>query len=392
MLISLLFLIIILIVNIENNLGYLFFNKFRLNNVKNNFSKLKSGNTANANYIELVPPMNQNRLIPPFEPPPPRYSSNEWVSAMSSIPQSVILRRIWFHLALTTGWTVFVCILANLGLIPLVRDTLMWFLMGSVLSLLLVFRTNSAYDRFWESRRQLGNLVQVSRSLARVSAYTSPDWETKERIRLLLTVFPRLLISHLEGDYTMQPEIATVIGITGADRRMLLASRNRPFRCVQLLGNIFNKDISDPEDMVEKQIVANLLEQLVDIVGCCERLVRCPVPLAYSRHTSRFLSFFCCSLPFVLFHLTGWHTIPLQILFAWAMYGVEEIGHVIENPFDSEWSQDLLDITRLHSSIEADVQDAMSYRYLTNEPIEEDEEGNDDKKDDTKDVPFVFIG
>ena len=71
---------------------------------------------------------------------------------------------------------------------------------------------------------------------------------------------------------------------------------------------------------------------------------------------------------------------------------VVEIGHVIENPFDSEWSQDLLDITRLHSSIEADVQDAMSYRYLTNEPIEEDEEGNDDKKDDTKDVPFVFIG
>ena len=391
---SLLLFIIILIINIENNLSYSFLNKFRLNNVKNNISKLKSGNTANANYIELVPPMNQNRLIPPFEPPPPRYSSNEWLSAMLSIPQSVILRRISFHLILTTVWTILVCFLAKFGLVPLASDTLMWFLMGSVLSLLLVFRTNSAYDRFWESRRQLGNLVQVSRSLARISAYTSPDWETKERIRLLLTVFPRLLISHLEGDYTMQPEIATVIGITGADRRMLLASRNRPFRCVQLLGNIFNKDISNPEDVVEKSMVADLLQQLIDIISSCERLVRCPVPLAYSRHTSRFLSFFCCSLPFVLFRLTGWHTVPLQILFAWACYGMEEIGHVIENPFDSEWSQDLLDITRLHCSIEADVQDAMSYRYLTNEIVEEGtgDAGNADKEDDTKDAPFVFIG
>jgi len=90
----------------------------------------------------------------------------------------------------------------------------------------------------------------------------------------------------------------------------------------------------------------------------------------------RFLSFFTLTIPLVLIPNLGWNTIGMHALSSWAMYGIDEIGHVIENPFDSSVSQDLLDITRIHSSIESDVQDALAYVYLSNrpEPKEEEEE------------------
>ncbi len=255
--------------------------------------------------------------------------------------------------------------------------------------MLLVFRTNSAYDRFWEARRQLGALVKICRSLARITAYTSQDSESKERVRLLLTVFPRLLVSHLEGDFTMQPEIVSVMGLRSMDTRMILASRNRPFRCIQLIGDVINEDLAG--DAVERSLVGGLIAEMLEVLGNCERIVGCPVPLAYSRHTSRFLSFFTLTLPLVLIPQLGWVTVFLHTLSSWAMYGIDEIGHVIENPFDSEVSQDLLAISTIHNSIESDAQDALSFLYMSDRVGKDEEESEFPRAED--DVPpGVFIG
>jgi len=176
--------------------------------------------------------------------------------SMVSIYKSYILRRIAPQLSFTVFYTTVMCCLSQwTPFIPVITDFNIWFLMGSVLSLLLVFRTNSAYDRFWEARRQMGSVVTISRSLARIASYSAPDSATKERVGLLLTAFPRFLVSHLEGDFTVQPEIAAVVGLRSQDIRMVLASRNRPFRCAQLLGSIITENMDDMAVWgVEKQV------------------------------------------------------------------------------------------------------------------------------------------
>ena len=75
---------------------------------------------------------------------------------------------------------------------------------------------------------------------------------------------------------------------------------------------------------------------LVDALGACESLLTTPVPLSYSRHTSRFLTIWCATLPVVLVDTLGFITIPAVAFIGWCLFGIEEIGHLIEQPFRDE--------------------------------------------------------
>ena len=75
-------------------------------------------------------------------------------------------------------------------------------------------------------------------------------------------------------------------------------------------------------------------EMLSNQVALCERVVKQPVPLSYSRHTSRFLSVYLFSLPFSLLPDTGWLTVVIVTIIAWSFLSIQEIGHFIEQPFD----------------------------------------------------------
>ena len=75
------------------------------------------------------------------------------------------------------------------------------------------------------------------------------------------------------------------------------------------------------------------ISQLSAIISDCERLVRTPVPLAYAVHTSRLISLWVGTLPFVLVGcFSGYRrllTVPLTALVAWALFCTEELGHII---------------------------------------------------------------
>jgi hypothetical protein len=95
---------------------------------------------------------NRRFPLPPSKArPPPRYTSNDWMLSLGNIWKSRILRRVGSHLIFTTAWTTLLTVLfKRLKLVSQVSNPLPWTLLAGVLSLLLVFRTNSAYDRFWE--------------------------------------------------------------------------------------------------------------------------------------------------------------------------------------------------------------------------------------------------
>ena len=77
---------------------------------------------------------------------------------------------------------------------------------------------------------------------------------------------------------------------------------------------------------------------LADLTGACERIFKSPVPLVYTRHTARFLTTFLVLLPLALWEVTGaswnhWATVPATIVIAFFLFGIEEIGIQIEEPF-----------------------------------------------------------
>jgi len=91
---------------------------------------------------------------------------------------------------------------------------------------------------------------------------------------------------------------------------------------------------------------------LPQAIGACERLVQTPVPLNYARHTSRFLSIWCLTLPFALVGDLGFSVVPVLAFVAWGLFGIQEIGLMIEEPFRRSLRLDI--ITR---TIYADVQE-----------------------------------
>jgi hypothetical protein len=83
----------------------------------------------------------------------------------------------------------------------------------------------------------------------------------------------------------------------------------------------------------ERVALLDMVSKLSTSIGACERLVQTPVPLSYARHTSRFLSLWCLTLPFVLVPRSGFIAAPVMALATWALFGIQEIGNWIEEPF-----------------------------------------------------------
>jgi len=278
-----------------------------------------------------------------------RFTSKDWVYNLGTLvmSRSNILKRISGHLT-------FQIIVALLGAT--------WFhfypenflnlgktghtLSGAALSLLLVFRTSSAYDRFWEARKILGSVVDNSRGLSRVAPSALPPRQAHEFGRMVIA-FPYTLRLHLTGkgqtpikNTTDAPDILPFF-----DEKKLSKVESRiskPMAVLSIMNQMLNsKEARYPnEDPIktlemfsQRQILQINVNQLVANTGACERILGCPVPMGYSRHLSRYLTLWCSTLPFVLAPILGWVSIPVIAFICWSLMSIEEVGHMIEEPF-----------------------------------------------------------
>jgi len=92
---------------------------------------------------------------------------------------------------------------------------------------------------------------------------------------------------------------------------------------------VMRSNIQTERALMEQQLVI-----ISNCYGAAERIVRSNVPASYSRHTSRFLSVWCFTLPFVLVNALGWMMIPTVALVCWGLFVIEEVGHAMEDPFN----------------------------------------------------------
>lgn len=111
-------------------------------------------------------------------------------------------------------------------------------LLGVALSLFLGFRNNAAYDRWWEARRQWGQLIVDSRSLARqatsyISANIEGGPEVQKRLVTLTIAFSHALRHELRGTDAWE-DIERYVKPEDIER--LRHSRNLPDSILRLIG------------------------------------------------------------------------------------------------------------------------------------------------------------
>jgi putative membrane protein len=203
-------------------------------------------------------------------------------------------------------------------------------LLGIVLGLFLVFRTNSAYDRWWEGRRLWGGLVNSTRNLAlKVNAYVS-DPEERKWFSLLIPNFVIATREQLrQGVQTEDLEFPDDDTL-----KQVEASKHRP----NIIGSLIYRRVN--KLYMEKRITGDQLINLdkelkdfIDIMGACERIKNTPIPYSYSMYIKKFIFIYVITLPFAFVTSTGYMTIPIVMIIAYVILSVELIAEEIEDPF-----------------------------------------------------------
>jgi ion channel-forming bestrophin family protein len=259
-----------------------------------------------------------------------QYDPHRWFDHLFDVKGSLIPEitlRVLSCVVWSVGVVAFDRYVGSVSIPPTVHT-----LLGVALGLLLVFRTNSSYHRFWEGREIWGRLVNESRNLARgVAVHLRRDPALLESLIRWTGAFPHAVRNVLRETEDLGPISE---GLPPAELERVLRSEHPPLaiatRITTLLVEARAKGfISD----ITLAALDHNVELLVDYLGGCERIHSTPLPYSYMVHLRRVMIVYCFTLPFALVDPFGWVTVAATLGVAYTFFGIEEIGVEIENPF-----------------------------------------------------------
>ena len=261
------------------------------------------------------------------------YNPKEWVTIIFRIQKEDTFRKL---LPLMLAVSVYAGLVTYLELdvFKLTQNSqvknlsLMHSILGFVISLLLVFRTNTAYDRWWEGRRHWGALTNTSRSLAiKLHAFLTEPADRKF-FELMIPNYAFALKNHLRENEDYH-EIDPVLD--------LHKEKHIPN---QIASGIYSQlfKLQQEQKLTENQLLI-LNQEIIaftDICGACERIKNTPIPFSYSIFIKKFIFFFVMTLPFGWAFSLGYYIIPVVVFILYAFASLELIAEEIENPFGTD--------------------------------------------------------
>lgn len=261
------------------------------------------------------------------------YDSHKWTHHLLDIKGSVV-RQIFWRVILFVAWSA-VVVVFDRYVQPVGVPSTVHTLIGVALGLLLVFRTNASYERFWEGRKLWGGIVNESRNLARAAAAFLRDRPQLLRPIILWTAaFPYASMHSLRGVRGLGPLASQ---LPKDEVTEALAAQHVPSHVARRVTGLLVK--ARAEGQLTDYVVVNIdgnVQLLIDYLGACERIQKTPLPFAYVVHLRRALILYCLTLPFALVESYGWSTIIDTLLITYVLFGIEEIGVEIENPFGED--------------------------------------------------------
>ncbi|MEI9918357.1 MAG: bestrophin family ion channel [Bacteroidota bacterium] len=204
-------------------------------------------------------------------------------------------------------------------------------LLGVVLGLFLVFRTNSAYDRWWEGRRLWGGMVNSTRNFAmKINAYLGSEADEKKWFSMMIPNFVIATKEQLRQGVNMD-ELAFA---DEQQKKVIEKYKHRPNAIASLMYDRVNSLYK--QNRLSGDQLINLdkeLKDFIDLMGACERIKNTPIPYSYSMYIKKFIFIYLATLPFAFVTSTGYMTIPIVMIIAYIILSVELIAEEIEDPF-----------------------------------------------------------
>jgi ion channel-forming bestrophin family protein len=265
-----------------------------------------------------------------------KYNPKAWIGLIFHSYSRHVLRTLFPVLGFMVGFAALMCylVLDYFDLQPheFQGSTAVHSLLGIVLGLFLVFRTNSAYERWWEGRKMWGSMVNSSRNFAlKINAYL--DSNLKEEREWFAVMVPNFV-------FAMKEHLRTEVLISDLDipNKEFLIELNRAKHKPNKLASFLYIRVNQlyQNKMLTGDQLINLdkeLKDFVDIMGACERIRNTPIPYSYSMFIKKFIFIYLITLPFGFITSFGYITVPIVLLISFILLSVELIAEEIEDPF-----------------------------------------------------------
>ena len=206
--------------------------------------------------------------------------------------------------------------------------------LGVALGALLVLRTNVGYERWWEGRRLWGGIISQSRALVLTAlSYGPDDGEWKRRVVSWTVAFAHVSRRSLRNERTI-PELVPLLGTVKANR--IASVEHMPTAVALELGSLLREGLERGMDRLAMLRALEERDKLIDYIGGCERILKTPLPMAYSIQIHQFIFVFLVALPFGILMKVGWLTPLVTMLVAFPILALDEIGVELQNPFSTQ--------------------------------------------------------
>jgi putative membrane protein len=287
-----------------------------------------------------------------------QYNPKDWFNALFTLHKAdtfrALIPMLIFFIFYSWGVVYLETEYLKLTENHMVRNlTIMHTLLGFAISMLLVFRTNTAYDRWWEGRKLWGSLVNNSTNLA-LKIKTFVPAERKEDLLFFMRYIPfysRALASHLNKTIPLADDENIVHYGIGE------ISHHPNFAIKEIMGRV---ELLHREGVLLKEHVLMLnaeLQSFSDICGGCERIKNTPIPFSYSVFIKKFIFIYVGTLPFGFSLTLGLYTIPVTTFIFYVLASLELIAEEIEDPFGQDGND--LPMTTISKNIKNRVTEIM---------------------------------
>ena len=268
------------------------------------------------------------------------YNPKDWFTFIFRFHKADTLRKLAPLILAISAFTWLVAYLEleyfNLSENSHVKNiTVMHTLLSFVISMLLVFRTNTAYDRWWEGRKLWGSLVNNSRNLAIKlhSMLASHEEVHRSFFRKAIPMYASVLSHHLRSELTRlaldeheHPELKHLDDNKHIPNQVAIL-------LIQRVNNLYKEGkITDGQLIV----LNNELQSFTDICGACERIKNTPIPFSYSAFLKKFIFFYVMTLPLSFVILLGYIAIPVVAFIFYVLASLELVAEEIEDPFGGD--------------------------------------------------------
>jgi len=259
------------------------------------------------------------------------YNPKDWFSLIIKFHKSDTFRVLLPVLISVGVYAAIVVILeVHYFHIETKNPTVMHSILGFVLSMLLVFRTNTAYERWWEGRKVWGSFVNNSRNLAlKVSALLKNENDRSD-IKHLITNYVFSTKNHLRDVYNAEEFVST----QGLNTDSFSKAEHRPNTIAkQLYAKVYGFHTQTQLSNEHLYILNEELKSFTDNCGICERIKNTPIPYSYSIFLKKMIFLYIITLPLFFASEFKYATIPITVIVLYVFASIELIAEEIEDPF-----------------------------------------------------------